>query len=536
MMDSHDTDKAIRTLYRRLEPRVNTQAFEASLGKNVGRKHSRLPRTRRVRALALACLTLVLIAGLVTGIFEASRHLGKDRSILVLSDQTTGPQGPGGSSQALLSNPYPTPNSTGVSGTVDEGPSPWAENLGKAVLALYPGKGWRVARAVEQASVLMDIIIVPAETKGSGKDATLLDGAHLRMTIHREESGKIPAGDNPMQYPEFDTPNGHGLIMPSYDYGNGHESLITWFVRPDKLMIQVGVAQALRGSSSAALMLDKEGVKKLLTYIASIIEMGDTDSPTSTLPSANSNAPEVSPEAKGYVDQLTSMWQSAGIPVLRVTTSPGDPNTEKMLKDNTKTGDVLPFVALELPASVFSSMDYSFVICQIQRLTVTAIRQGVPLHYLEIVKVDGDGSKTMYSLGEVYQLSAAAGPEWDKPATLGLKQTTDRLRKIAQEGASASGVTLESFEVTEDPSGRVITAVGSVPDRSTVAASVKQFSAPLETAGRTLNKDGAKISGLNVKVDDQKGAPVFRRVVAYNVGQGLSTRWMAPELEAAQSQ
>ena len=58
--------------------------------------------------------------------------------------------------------------------------------------------------------------------------------------------------------------------------------------------------------------------------------------------------------------------------------------------------------SLEVPASLFASSDYMFMTDNIMRQTMVAIRQGVPLKYLGIIKVSDDGTKTPVDFALVY--------------------------------------------------------------------------------------------------------------------------------------
>ena len=74
------------------------------------------------------------------------------------------------------------------------------------------------------------------------------------------------------------------------------------------------------------------------------------------------------------------------------------------------------------------------------------------------------------------------------------------------------------------------------PDLSTVNSSVAKFGDGVGQDAWQLNKDkGAKISGVNVKIDDLTGRPVMRFVQSFMVGGGSTGRWMAPELKALTS-
>ena len=266
--------------------------------------------------------------------------------------------------------------------------------------------------------------------------------------MNREESGHFPQEGNPWQYQEFATEYGHGLIMPTYN-SDGSQSLLTWFLRPDKLFLRVSARQALPDAARSGPVLDEASVQKLVEYVASIIQMGSVDTSPTTPSTATTAAPSVSDEVQGYLDTLESTWKAAGIPVLAVTTAFPDAVTEKNVRESTEESDPLPWVVVEIPSSVFASMDYVFIIDNIDRQTMVAVRGGVPLKYLGILLVREDGSKTLWAAGQV----STSNPEWDKPARLALAATTDRLREAALQAATQPGVVLGSFEVTEDASG-----------------------------------------------------------------------------------
>jgi hypothetical protein len=520
-METRDQDQAIRSALRRIEPSVRVDEFCRRLEERRAQMSPRRQRWSAVRIAVTASLAVVLVAGICIGVYAALSHLGQDGQFVVIGDDaTTG-------STALnprlpLENPYPIAGPAGASTGATEVDSPWAEELARAILHDYADRDWEVLRAVEQEGAVMKITIGPAPA-GASVAGALSEVPTLTISVHREESGQLPQGSNPMKYPEFATDEGHGLIMPTY--GDGRESLLSWFIRPDKLMIQVAASPPSATGSTPELLLDREGVKELVSYVASIIALGDVTVPT-MVPPLSSTSSTLTSAVQSYLAQLESLWKAAGIPVLGVGTNYPDPGMETTVSENTTSSDVLPYAALELPESVFASADKIFTVMNVMRQTMVAVRRGVPLHYLSMVIVAPDGTKTLYTMGEVYQLAAIPGPEWDRPATLDLPELTAELRELAEQAAAESGVALLHFEVIEDASGRVITAVGSIPDRSAVSASVKQFSAPLETACWNLNKEGAKISGLNVKVDDEQGSPVLRRVVGYNVGGGSLAGWL----------
>jgi hypothetical protein len=329
------------------------------------------------------------------------------------------------------------------------------------------------------------------------------------------------------------TEYGHGLLGPVYNYGSGRVTLLTWFIRPDKLFLRVSARLSASDAAQSSLALDEAGVRELVEYVASIIAMGSTGATSTTTSTPTTPTTAVSDEVQGYLDTLESVWKAAGIPVLAVNTIFPDAATEKNVNESTEEGDPLPWAVVEIPSSVFDSMDYLFTLNNIDRQTMVAVRSGVPLQYLGIMMVREDGSKTLWNAGQV----ATPNPEWDQPASLALTETSDRLREAALQAATKAGVVLESVEVTEDASGRLVEAAASIPERETVSATVAGFNGPLEEAVRALNKEGAKISGLYVKVDDLSGAPVLRFALGLGYGNdgARSGRWLTPQLKALRS-
>ena len=85
----------------------------------------------------------------------------------MITDETTTSTGSSATTTSLLPNPYPTPTLTSVSGATGESPSEWAEDLGQAILKLYPNSGWEVLRALELEGGLMDVSIGPVPTTGT---------------------------------------------------------------------------------------------------------------------------------------------------------------------------------------------------------------------------------------------------------------------------------------------------------------------------------------------------------------------------------
>jgi hypothetical protein len=283
-MNTDRADEAIRSLYRRLEPQVNTEGFCQTIGTKLAARKAGTTRRHTVRVALVACLAIAFVAVAGVSVYEALTHLGQPQEVLVITDEPVTSGGYVGAQAGLLSNPYPTAEAAESSDSSAEIPSAWAESLGKAILDLYPDSGWTVLRAVEVGGSLMDVSLGP-DTTSYGPPS--LDGTPLwdtqgrpgiRVQVNREESGHFPQEGNPMQYQEFATEYGHGLLGPVYNYGAGSQSILTWFIRPDKLFLRVSAGQVPSEAAESGPLLDEASVQKLVEYMASIIEMAEVGS------------------------------------------------------------------------------------------------------------------------------------------------------------------------------------------------------------------------------------------------------------------
>ncbi len=282
-MNTDRADEAIRSLYRRLEPQVNTEGFCQTIGTKLAARKAATTRRHTVRVALVACLAIAFVAVAGVSVYEALTHLGQPQEVLVITDEPVTSGGYVGAQAGLLSNPYPPAEAAESSDSSAEIPSAWAESLGKAILDLYPNRldGLTGGGGRRQP----DGLSLGPDTTSYGPPS--LDGTPLwdtqgrpgiRVQVNRAESGHFPQEGNPMQYQEFATEYGHGLLGPVYNYGAGSQSILTWFIRPDKLFLRVSAGQVPSEAAESGPLLDEASVQKLVEYMASIIEMAEVGS------------------------------------------------------------------------------------------------------------------------------------------------------------------------------------------------------------------------------------------------------------------
>jgi hypothetical protein len=92
-MDTHDTDKAIRSLYHRLEPRVNAEDFCRTLDTHLVSRKGRPARGRPLRAALVACLALVCVAAVGAAVYAAVTYVGQPHQVIVIADAPTSTSG-----------------------------------------------------------------------------------------------------------------------------------------------------------------------------------------------------------------------------------------------------------------------------------------------------------------------------------------------------------------------------------------------------------------------------------------------------------
>ncbi len=97
-MNTLGIDDRLREIYGRSAPVVDEAAFEARLRRSTsaGRGRPSAPKHRSsLRVAVYASIAVVLVAAVAVGSFEAVKHLGKDRAILVIGGDTTNTTAPG---------------------------------------------------------------------------------------------------------------------------------------------------------------------------------------------------------------------------------------------------------------------------------------------------------------------------------------------------------------------------------------------------------------------------------------------------------
>ena len=237
----------------------------------------------------------------------------------------------------------------------------------------------------------------------------------------------------------------------------------------------------------------------------------------------------VTPEVQGYLDALKTAWTKAGIPVLDVGIVPLKEGDGREIAKSTSESDVLPYVQVEVPASLLEADTGLFAEYNIDRQTIVMILRGVPVQYLAVVTVGADGTKTMDSLGLIGGQAPAPGSEWEQPARLSLEETTQAIETAVRQRAASAGVEITSINVREDDSGRVVTVKATIPDVASADLPMARFGDAVgEEARRLTEEKGAKISEVDVSVDDLNGQRAVR--FAQSIIGSSNGRWYAPEL------
>ncbi len=424
------------------------------------------------------------------GAYEATRHLDRDQHIIVFTDDTMG----------VFPGASPGTNQ-GVTGTRLPGPGASDTLLGLDTLRLdvTPRAGIRMTTKLEQVPgvniVHLDVTVVNKSVASTfsfaDSDFTLrVDGVALRTQVEGSRAKRSYAAP--------------GVTTEITDY---------YWILPQGPFAETAFSYASTDSQSV-------GFNKTVRVVESI----PISATTTTKPA--------SAEVQGYLDTLESMWRGAGVHVLAVSSSPLDARTEQLIKDNTKETDVLPWVSVEVPAADFGKYEGTFVYDNIMRQTMLAVRGGVPLHYLGVTTVENDGTKREWTSSEVFQLSGLAGPEWDRPASVAISSVEDQVKQMLTDAATKSGVSSPALQVTEDASGRVVTATGLIPDVKHPSVSIMSFGSSIQDVVSQLNKQGAKIAALYIKIDDASSNPAVRLVWSFTIGAGSTSRWLAPEVQA----
>ena len=280
-MDPEKTDATLREAFRLTAPGIDEGLFMDDLrAKLASARRPRRP-SRRLRIVVIACAALVLLAGISVGVLEATTHLGRHSTVLVITDQPGSTEETTTTSLAsptsLFSNPYPPGSALPSVDQAPAGPYPrhrdstWAQELGKAILAHYPGKDWKVVSANEYVEPLAHMVIQIEPQSGNariGSDG--LSNANLEVGVLRQE-GTLPIS--------LITQNG---TIPSANLATGFGSGIViskplmnlaYFRRPDQLQVNVDAGLLRQNEAPYQTLLDQDGVAELAEFVASIIQM-----------------------------------------------------------------------------------------------------------------------------------------------------------------------------------------------------------------------------------------------------------------------
>lgn len=88
-MNTDRADEAIRSLYRRLEPQVNTEGFCQAIGTKLAARKAGTTRRRIMRVAMVTGLAVAFVAVAGVGVYEALTHLGQSQEVLVITDEPT---------------------------------------------------------------------------------------------------------------------------------------------------------------------------------------------------------------------------------------------------------------------------------------------------------------------------------------------------------------------------------------------------------------------------------------------------------------
>ena len=223
---------------------------------------------RYLRPVLISCAGLVVAAGIGVGLYMSLPHPAQPHQAVIAKDETTEVEGSSSTIEPVFTNPYPTYQAGSGSGMPSE--SAWGEQLGDAILSMYPDKDWQ-GKIASESNLSTRVLIGPpwADPQTSSADDAV---PWLEIAVAREERYTPEEQEYPPQHREFATDYGHGMITSHY--GPEDSSIVSWFVRPDGLYIQVATFQAQPDHTQpATLLLDEENVQKLTETIAAMIEM-----------------------------------------------------------------------------------------------------------------------------------------------------------------------------------------------------------------------------------------------------------------------
>ncbi len=88
-MDTRETDAKLREAFRSAAPAVDSGAFCDNLEAKLASARSKHRPSRTLRLVVTACAAVLLVAGVSVGVLEATWHLGRHSTILVITDSST---------------------------------------------------------------------------------------------------------------------------------------------------------------------------------------------------------------------------------------------------------------------------------------------------------------------------------------------------------------------------------------------------------------------------------------------------------------
>ena len=276
-----------------------------------------------------------------------------------------------------------------------------------------------------------------------------------------------------------------------------------------------------QGTSQAGIEVDNHAIDKNYTPLdttATTIHPGDIEDDLTII--INN---KLTSEAKDCMASIEGNLQAKGIPVLSVSTRAADGGAAKQVRESSKETDILPLVAVRIPASAFlvgsdANYNYLAVSKQIERELAGAATYGTPIIIYAIVTVDVDSAKEeTVNMGLMQDLVFA--PEWKDPARTDLAQTETIAKDAASEACSKANYSINGFIFSEDSYGRILElkVTGNSGNPGVLHDS-------LYLAIQKLNADeGTKISSIYITATDSSGAIVA--LSTYDFAMGTQAFW-----------
>lgn len=275
-MNTDRTDEAIRSLYRRLEPQVNTEGFCQTIGTKLAARKAGTTRSHTMRVAMVACLVTVFVAVAGVGVYEALTHLGQPQEVLVITDEpiTASPA----SATTLTTLPAPLPESAwpypDYTPLPEEVPSEEVRQLAELVAAHFPSLDFQVSTAIEQRTSEKTIIRFCLSPSGS-------DEALVTATIFMTDGvGKSEADRaSGVSIPEVDIPGAEsaGLVEHAQALGSAPDDF--QLVAKTEYGIVVNATSSHGSRSDAGPPLDRAGLIEMVTYLVALINDGQVPLP-----------------------------------------------------------------------------------------------------------------------------------------------------------------------------------------------------------------------------------------------------------------